>query len=67
MLISLLSPLHCKESDAWRDPSPHTVQFVQVDKDVHLELLDWGGSGRPAILLAAGGNTATCSTSSHPS
>ena len=58
LLISLLSPLHSQQSDAWRDPSPHTIQFVQVDKDVRLEVLDWGGSGRPVILLAGGGNTA---------
>lgn len=50
--ISLLSPLPSPQSDAWRDSSPHTVQFVQVDKDVRLEVLDWGGSGRPVILLA---------------
>lgn len=58
MLVSLLSPLHSQQSDVWRDPSPHTIQFVQVDKDVRLEVLDWGGSGRPVILLAGGGNTA---------
>src|SRR5215472_16078685 len=58
LLIPLLSPLHCQESDAWRDPSPHAIQFVQVDKDVRLEVLDWGGSGRLVLLLAGGGNTA---------
>ena len=29
-----------------------------MDKDVRLEILDWGGSGRPVVLLAGGGNTA---------
>jgi hypothetical protein len=24
------------------DSSPHSVQFVTVDKDVKLEVLDWG-------------------------
>ena len=57
-LILLLSALHSQQAAAWRDPSPHTIQFVQVDKDVRLEVLDWGGSGRPLILLAGGGNTA---------
>jgi pimeloyl-ACP methyl ester carboxylesterase len=42
----------------WRDPSPHTVRFVTVDDGVRLEVLDWGGSGRPVVLLAGGGNTA---------
>src|SRR5215469_3628311 len=58
VLISLLSPLHSHQSDVWRDPSPHTIQFVKVDKHVRLEVLDWGGSGRPVILLAGGGDTA---------
>jgi non-heme chloroperoxidase len=40
------------------DTSSHTVQFVQVDKDVKLEVLDWGGTGRPLIFLAGNGNTA---------
>jgi non-heme chloroperoxidase len=39
-------------------PITHTTRFVTVDKDVRLEVLDWGGSGRPIILLAGGGNTA---------
>ena len=44
---------------AWkRDASPHTVQFVTVDKGVKLEVLDWGGTGRPVVLLAGLGNTA---------
>ena len=58
LLMSLLSPLHSEQSDTWRDPSPHIIQFVQVDKDVRLEVLDWRGSGRPVILLTGGGNTA---------
>src|SRR5688572_11337791 len=41
----------------WRDPSPHQVRFVTVDKDVQLEVLDWGGSGRPVVLLAGSGNS----------
>jgi len=32
--------------------------MVTVDKDVQLEVLDWGGTGRPVILLAGSGNTA---------
>lgn len=42
----------------WVDPSPHHVSFVEVEKDVRLEVLDWGGSGRPLVLLAGAGNTA---------
>ena len=46
------------EAARWRDPSPHTVRFVTVDDGVRLEVLEWGGSGRPVVLLAGGGNTA---------
>ena len=35
-----------------------TLTFIPVDKDVRLEVLDWGGSGNPIILLAGAGNTA---------
>jgi pimeloyl-ACP methyl ester carboxylesterase len=34
------------------------VRFVTVAKDVELEVLDWGGTGRPVVLLAGLGNTA---------
>lgn len=43
----------------WKiDSSPHKVQFVNVEKDVKLEVLDWGGQGRPLVLLAGLGGTA---------
>jgi pimeloyl-ACP methyl ester carboxylesterase len=42
----------------WKDRSPHVVKFVEVDTDVRLEVLDWGGSGRALLLLAGGGDTA---------
>lgn len=47
-----------KETAWQRDKSPHTVQFIAVDKNVKLEVLDWGGSGRPVVMLAGLGNTA---------
>ena len=43
---------------AWHDPSKHNVQFVTVNDGVRLEVLDWGGSGRPVVLLAGLGFTA---------
>ena len=42
----------------WRDPSPHRVSLIEVEKGVKLEVLDWGGSGRPVVLLAGLGNSA---------
>jgi len=42
----------CAQQMAWQDPSRHHVQFVEVESNVKLEVLDWGGSGRPVVLLA---------------
>jgi non-heme chloroperoxidase len=42
----------------WRDPSSHRATMVPVDREVTLEVLDWGGAGRPLVLLAGQGNTA---------
>lgn len=33
-------------------------QLIAVEKDVKLEVLDWGGTGRPVVLLAGLGDTA---------
>src|SRR5437016_5972549 len=46
-----------KETAWQRDSSPHTISFITVDNNVKLEVLDWGGSGRPLVLLAGLGNT----------
>jgi non-heme chloroperoxidase len=40
------------------DRSSHEVRLIEVEKDVRLEVLDWGGSGRPLVLLPGAGNTA---------
>ena len=40
------------------DSSSHTVQMIPVEKDVSLEVLDWGGSGRPLVLLTGLGDNA---------
>lgn len=53
-----LPPVYAQHSGVWRDPSPHRIQFVTVDENVKLEVLDWGGSGRPVVLLAGLGGTA---------
>jgi non-heme chloroperoxidase len=58
LLISLPGLLSAQQPAPWHDPSTHTIQFVTVDKDVKLEVLDWGGTGRPIVLLAGLGNTA---------
>lgn len=55
LLMVLLSSAACAQV---LDNSPHTIQFISVDKDVRLEVLDWGGSGLPPVLLAGLGNNA---------
>jgi pimeloyl-ACP methyl ester carboxylesterase len=40
------------------DASPHKVRFVTTDDHVKLEVLDWGGTGRPLVFLAGLGGTA---------
>jgi non-heme chloroperoxidase len=51
VLGTILGILHAQQS------SP-TVQLVAVDKDVKLEVLDWGGSGPSLVLLTGLGATA---------
>jgi len=46
------------QSTAWIDPAPHRVQLIPVTDGVQLEVLDFGGTGRPIVLLAGLGNTA---------
>ena len=58
LLVSTTGCLCAQEHAPWRDPSPHSIQFISVDDNVKLEVLDWGGSGRPLVLLAGLGNTA---------
>src|ERR1700735_5064493 len=57
-LIALPTYLSAQNSAPWHDPSAHKVEFVTVDKDIKLEVLDWGGTGRPIVLLAGLGATA---------
>ncbi len=47
------------DKTAWPiDPSPHKVRFVQVEKGVKLEVLDWGGKGPPLVFVPAPGESA---------
>jgi pimeloyl-ACP methyl ester carboxylesterase len=56
----LIQARHGAPAGAWRDPSPHRVQMVPVEMEsgLKLEVLDWGGTGQPIVLLAGLGNTA---------
>jgi pimeloyl-ACP methyl ester carboxylesterase len=57
VLLTTVAPVAFQQAE-WKDPSPHAVRFVAVDKDVQLEVLDWGGSGRAVVLLGGLGATA---------
>ena len=46
------------ERSVWRDTSPHNTLYVNVADGVRLEVLDWGGTGRPILLLHGLGATA---------
>ena len=39
------------------DTSPHRTRFIAVQDSVQLEVLDWGGTGRPIVLLGGLGST----------
>jgi non-heme chloroperoxidase len=63
LVFFALMPHNCLEAYAeqpsvWHDPCSHSIRFVPVDKEVRVEVLDWGGTGRPLVLLAGLGNTA---------
>ncbi len=47
--LTVISLITAAEAQTLRhtDTSPHKVQIVTVDKGVRLEVLDWGGKGRP--------------------
>jgi non-heme chloroperoxidase len=48
---ALAVPQASQSASPWHDPSPHQVRWITVDSSVRLEVLDWGGSGRPLVLL----------------
>src|SRR2546425_9052440 len=58
VLVFLVATACGQEPVTWQDPSKHLVRFVTVEEGVRLEVLDWGGSGRPIVLLAGSGKTA---------
>lgn len=58
LLSSICVAIGVIQAPAWVDRAAHRVQFVTVADGVALEVLDFGGSGRPIVLLAGLGNTA---------
>ena len=57
--LALIAPRTSAQSAApCADPSPHKQLLIPVADSVRLEVLDWGGTGRPLVLLAGMGDTA---------
>ena len=57
LAVAVLTPTRTATAQ-WRDPTSHTTQLVAVDQGVQLEVLDWGGTGQPVVLLTGSGHTA---------
>jgi non-heme chloroperoxidase len=57
-VVASAALLLAEEPGVWRDPSPHRIRVVRVERNVSLEVLDWGGSGRAMVLLSGLGGTA---------
>ncbi len=60
ILFCFICMLHEQDavSHTVQDTSPHARRMINVENDVALEVLDWGGTGRPLVLLAGNGFTA---------
>jgi non-heme chloroperoxidase len=58
LIVAPAIPLRSQQQAAWKDPSSHVSRFIPVGPEVRLEVLDWGGAGRPLVLLPGGGDTA---------
>jgi pimeloyl-ACP methyl ester carboxylesterase len=57
LLVLVATTIYSQNSVPQKAASPIT-KFVRVETNVRLEVLDWGGSGRPLVLLPGGGDTA---------
>jgi non-heme chloroperoxidase len=59
LAVSNHPSLEAQSPGPWRDPSSHQATFVTVADGVNLEVLDWGGGSRQAVVLLTGsGNSA---------
>ena len=58
LLIVLTALLACGSFAQDRDTTAHKTQYILVEPNVQLEVLDWGGSGRALLLLTGLGVTA---------
>lgn len=53
VLVTPMEFVKPAKAEAWAtDPTPHKVSFVTTDDGVKLEVLDWGGAGKPLVMIA---------------
>lgn len=50
--------LNVPQVSSWNDRSPHESKAVEVENNVQVEVLDWGGNGKTLVLLPGLGATA---------
>jgi pimeloyl-ACP methyl ester carboxylesterase len=58
LALATSAALAAQSSTGTRADSAPVGRFVNVERNVKLEVLDWGGTGRPMVLLTGLGNTA---------
>lgn len=58
VLAAAVASLGVFAAEPWQDEARHRTLSVSVEESVSLEVLDWGGMGRPLVLLAGLGHTA---------
>jgi non-heme chloroperoxidase len=56
--VLMASAAFAQNSSSFQGEPALKIQFVEVQPDVKLEVLDWGGTGRNLVLLAGLGSTA---------
>ncbi|MGE5114515.1 MAG: alpha/beta fold hydrolase [Acidobacteriaceae bacterium] len=58
LLLAIAAAMPAQQNDSEeKDTSAHVVHLLEVQNGVNVEVLDWGGSGRPLIFIPANGFT----------
>ena len=57
LLVAILLPMTAIGQQGQIDTKQNGLSFITVEPAVRLEVKDWGGTGRPVVLLAGLGGT----------